>query len=146
MQDALPVCGVRIRFRQAPGRGEKSFGEFIFNSADVEEVLIARLAEHPHLAYDQDGAILRWVQHRDASSNVPSNVPSAWWRFQYTANQLLKAGRGEMHCLMCNAKVATNQPPDSQDQSRGNWVFSTFKCPDGHTLLDVETLHFCVRQ
>lgn len=141
----MPTCGKFIQFRQAPGRGGQTYGEFIFHSTDVEEVLIAHLAENPHLAKDQDGAILRWIQHRDVNSNVPTNVPDAWWRFQYMANQLLKTGRGEMYCSKCNAKVTHDQLPAAEDQSRGNWVFDTNKCPTGHLLLDVETLHYSVR-
>jgi hypothetical protein len=144
-RNALPVCGAYIRYRQAPGRGCQTFGEFIFKSADVEEVLIAHLAENPHLAHDQDGAILRWVQNRDVSSNVPIDMPDDWWRFQYTATTLLETSRGEMYCSKCNAKVTHDQLPVTQDQSRGNWVFDTHKCPAGHLLLDVETLHFSVR-
>lgn len=59
MKDALPVCGCYIRYKQGPGRGGQAFGEFIFKSAEAEEVLVAHLEENPHLASDQDGAILR---------------------------------------------------------------------------------------
>jgi hypothetical protein len=145
-RSATPVCGAFIRFRQAPGRGGLAYGEFIFNSADVEEVLITHLAENPHLARDQDGAILRWIQQRDVKSEVPTKVPDSWWRFQYTANRLVESGRCEMYCLQCNTKISKEQFPDAEDQFRGNWVFSTIKCAEGHTLLDVETLHYCVRQ
>jgi hypothetical protein len=146
MKNAPPVCGTYIRFKQGPGRGEQAFGDFIFNSTDVEEVLIAHLAENPHLASDQEGAILRWVQNRDANSNVPIDMPDDWWRFQYTADTLLGKGRGEAHCSKCNASVTQDQLPVTEDQSRGNWMFSTYRCPKGHTLLDVETVHFCVRR
>ena len=146
MKDALPVCGSYIRFKQSPGRGGQAFGEFIFNSSDVEKVLTAHIAENPHLANHQDGAILRWVQNRDVNSNVPIDIPDDWWRFQYTADKLLEEGHGEMRCLKCNATVTHDQLPTAEDQSRGNWVFSTFRCPVGHTLLDVETVHFCVRR
>jgi hypothetical protein len=146
MKDALPMCGAYIRFKQGPGRGGQAFGEFTFRSADVEEVLVAHLAENPHLLNDQDGAILRWVQNRDSNSNVSIDIPDNWWRFQYTANKLLQKGHGELRCLKCSATVTHEQLPTAEDQSRGNWVFSTFRCPKGHTLLDVETVHFYVRR
>jgi hypothetical protein len=98
------------------------------------------------LAIHQDGAILRWVQHRDVSSGAATCVPEAWWRFQYTATKLLETGRGEMYCSECKAKVSHDQLPRAKNQSRGNWVFSSFKCAKGHPLLDVETVHYCVRK
>ncbi len=145
-QNLPPTCGAYLRFRQAPGRGAQTFGEFIFSSADVEDVLIAHLAENPHLAVHQDGAILRWVQQRDVNAIAAVCVPEAWWRFQYAAKMLLEDGRGVVHCSKCNSKVSHDQFPRAENLSRGNWVFSTFKCAEGHTLLDVETVHYCVRK
>ena len=103
-QNLPPTCGAYLRFRQAPGRGAQTFGEFIFSSADVEDVLIAHLAENPHLAVHQDGAILRWVQQRDVNAIAAVCVPEAWWRFQYAAKMLLEDGRGS-ECNVGNLRL-----------------------------------------
>ena len=145
-RSALATCGAYIRYRQAPGRGGLTFGEFTFSSADVEEVLSEHLAENPHLLRDQDGAIFNWVKARDDGIAAPSSVPESWWRFQFIADTLLETGRGEVHCLKCNAKVSQSQLPNAENQARGSWAFNTLKCPEGHTLLDVETLHYRVRR
>ncbi len=144
----MPTCGKYIRFRQGPGpgRGGQTFGEFIFASSDVEAMLQKHLSENPHLLRDQDGAIFSWVRARDDGIAAPSSIPDSWWRFQYVADELLRQRLGEVHCLRCNVPVLHDQFPSQEDQYRGDWVFSSFTCPNGHLLLDVETVHLHVRR
>lgn len=140
-----PPCGPTIRYRQDFGRNGETFGEFTFQSADVETAVLARLRDHPHLAKDQEGAILNWLRRRDDAMATPAAVPEPWWRFQFIADHELRAGRGEVHCLKCNDQITHDELACRDDHGVPSWNFNRLYCPSGHPLLIVETVHFMRR-
>ncbi len=49
LRECPPPSGDRVRYCQSQGRYEKSYGVFVFDSSDVEEVLQEQLSENSHL-------------------------------------------------------------------------------------------------
>ncbi|MCX7246302.1 MAG: hypothetical protein NTX31_01270 [Burkholderiales bacterium] len=141
-----PPCGRTVRYRQSPGRNVKTFGEFTFKSVDLEMALDATLREHPHLADDHEGAILNWLRQRDDSFKTPTDVPDAWHRFQFTADDELRARRGQTFCLQCNVQISDSGMREEDDRGIPGWNFDRLLCQHGHPLLVVESLHISVRQ
>ena len=141
-----PPCGERIRYRQGHGRYEETYGEFILDAVDVESTLIDRLQKNPNLDEDDEGAILNWLRHRDDSISEPTDVPKAWWRFQYVADVLVRSGAGIVYCLQCDKEISKKQLVTDDDRGKPSWNFDRLVCPDGHKLLVVERVHLLVRQ
>ena len=138
-----PPCGRTVRYQQSPGRNEETFGEFTFNSADLERGLVATLGEHPHLADDHEGAILNWLLQRDDSIKTPTDVPDAWHRFQFIADDELRAGRGEIYCLECNAKITPSMLKPADDAGLPGRNSARLLCPNDHPLLVFASVYLC---
>lgn len=141
-----PPCGSVIRYRQGQGRYEETYGEFIFRASEVERSLRNRLRDSPNLANEDEGAILNWLCRRTDTLTQPTDVPSAWWRFQFVANDLIRSGNAKAHCLKCGADVPKNELVTYDDHARPGWNFERLKCPNGHGLLVVEKMHLLVRK
>jgi hypothetical protein len=140
-----PPCGSMIRYRQGYGGYGETHGEFLFRAVDVEQALCARIQEYPHLANDDEGAILNWVKHRNDEITEPTDVPSAWSRFQYVANGLVRGGNGKVHCLKCGAEVPLNKLIKNDDHGLPGWNYYRLVCPNAHSLLVVQKAHVQMR-
>ena len=135
-----PPCGSVIRYSQSCVY-EEAHGVFLFRAVDVEQEFKATLQEDPHLANTDEGAILNWVQRTDESLTEPTDVPSIWARFQYAANDLVRAGKAEIHCRKCDAAIEPGQITTNDDSGKRGWNFDRVVCPHGHNLLIVGTVH-----
>ena len=135
-----PPCGSVIRYIPKYGY-EETHGEFLFQATDVEQELQERLQLNPRLANGDDGSILRWVQGCDESVTEPTAVPSIWVRFQYVADDLIRAGKAEIYCQKCQATIGSDQISTNDDSGKRSWNFDRVVCPHGHDLLVVESLH-----
>ncbi len=140
-----PACGQTVRYRQSPGRGTETFGEFTFSSVDLEKATVATLQENPHLANDHESAILNWLRQRNDSIKTPTAVPEAWWRFQFIADDELRAGRGKISCLKCNTQIPDRLLRQQDDCGNVGWNFDRLICPAGHPLLAFGSVHLSVR-
>lgn len=144
LRNAPPPCGEVIRYRQDHARfGEETFGEFLFPADTVEKVLVECLRESPHLADDDEGAMVNWVHGRDVHYNSPTDVPQRWSRFQYIADELIRAG--EVHCSQCKKNFPTGALIPKDDEGRPGWNFDRLLCNQGHNLLIVEKSHILIR-
>lgn len=140
--DNPPPCGPWIRYRQGQGRyGDKTYGEFIFKADDVKLNLIEHLQETPYLEKDNEGAILNWLNQRDESLSEPTDVPKAWWRFQFVADDLVRSGNGTVYCLQCDKEIKKEHFVIDDDCGKPGWNFNNLACPSGHNLLVVESMH-----
>jgi hypothetical protein len=151
MRDQLwenpPPCGSVIRYRQEYEfyGFHETYGEFLFNAADVEQTLRTRIRDSPNLRKYDEGAILNWVKHRNDEVTEPTDVPSAWSRFQYTANDLARGGCAKVRCLKCDIELATEQLMISDDHGKPGWNYYRLTCPCGHPLLVVQGLHLLMK-
>lgn len=142
----LPPCGKFIRFRPIKEVLAGGDGEFTFLSADVEDAIADNLREYPrHLANDQLRSVLRWLRQRDESIVEPTSVPSTWWQFHGIADAILRNGRGEIHCITCNCQVPIETVKQNDCTGQPGWNFNQLRCPHGHILICVETVHIFVR-
>ncbi len=139
-----PPCGKFILYRPHKIVLSGGEGEFIFRSADVEETLLDEFREHPHLAKDQLGSVLKWAQQRDESIGAPTAVPDRWWNLHAIADKMLRDGLGEIRCLTCNQQVPNNLLRQNDMSGKPGWNFNQLRCPEGHILLSVETMHIFV--
>lgn len=110
---------------------------FTFLASDVEAALIAKLNEHEHLANNDEGALLRWVQQKVEADQNPSPVPNEWKRFVYIANDLVQAGKGEFYCSQCGISMPTT---DLTDDFEPDSIMQRLRCPKGHITLEVQML------
>jgi hypothetical protein len=139
-----PPCGKSILFRPISVMLSGGEGEFTFQSADVEKVILDKLREHPHLAKNHVGSVLKWLQQRDDSIYSPTVIPDQWWEFHSIADDLLRSGHGEIRCLSCNQHVPNTLLRQNDLSGQPGWNFNQLSCPRGHTLLRVETMHIFV--
>jgi hypothetical protein len=139
-----PPCGSLIRYRQEYGCYTESYGVLIFNASQVEQVIRQRLAQWPSLINDDEGAILNWLCRRDESLTEPTDVPSAWVRFEFVANDLARAGSANVHCLKCGTEIEKSKIVTNDDDGCPGWNFDRLVCPNGHDLLVVKTMHISV--
>jgi len=140
-----PPCGSVIRYRQEYGPYEETHGEFLFRAADVERALCTRLEEYPRLAEGDEGAVLNWINRRTERLVEPTDVPSAWRRFKFIANDLVRAGNAKVHCLKCGMALEMNQVVIKDDPGRPGWNYDRLACPQGHNLLVVERAHILMK-
>ena len=136
-----PPCGDLIVYRPAPGYSEETFGEFIFLANDVHENLPLRLKNNPHLKNDHEGAIMNWLLQRDTSIDTPTPVPTAWQRFEFIADDLVRKGRAEVRCLTCNESVPADALTATNEGGSWGWLHNRLYCPAGHILLTVAMMH-----
>ena len=136
-----PPCGDLIVYRPAPGYSEETFGEFIFLANDVHENLALRLKNNPHLKNDHEGAIMNWLLQRDTSIDTPTPVPTAWQRFEFIADDLVRKGRAEVRCLTCNESVPADALSATDEGGSWGWLHNRLYCPAGHILLTVAMMH-----
>ena len=139
-----PPCGKAIRYHPIKVMLSGGEGEFIFQSSDVEAVILKELCEHPHLANDQLGSVLKWLRQRDETIAEPTPVPDGWWKLHDIADDVLRKGRGEIRCLTCNQEVPNNLLRQNDMTGQPGWNFNQLRCPEGHVLLSVETMHIFV--
>ena len=143
LQTNPPPCGSLIRYRQGYGR-EKTYGEFFLRAIDVEAALTNHLKHYPHLAKDDEGAILNWVRNRNESLTEPTDVPKVWGRFKFVMNYIIRTAAIKVRCLKCGIVLSSDQLVTNDDQGRPGWNSDRIICPNGHKLLAVETVHIMV--
>jgi hypothetical protein len=139
-----PPCGKSIRYRPHKIVLSGGEGEFTFASADVEDAILKELREHPQLAKNQIGSVLKWLQQRDDSIDDPTAIPDRWWDFHGIADNLLRSGHGEIRCLTCNRPIPNELIKQNDLTGQPGWNFNQLRCPGGHVLLSVETMHIFV--
>lgn len=138
-----PQCGPTIKFHQRAGyAGCEGCGEFMFQAADIEAALVAKLAARPNLASDHEGAILNWLRARDDSVTTTVEVPQAWWRFRFVANAELRAGRGQIFCHECQASISHDAMRFNDDIGCPSLNTDRLLCPNGHLVLAVDRVHY----
>jgi hypothetical protein len=143
--DHPPPCGALIRYRQLDARFEKAFGKFLFPAEAVEGELMAQLRDNPHLRLDDEGGILNWVRRRNTAIHEPTDVPAPWRRFKFIADNLVRAGKGKVHCSVCDETYPTGALVTADNEGKWGWVINKLACPRGHKLLVVERAHFHFR-
>jgi len=144
LRENPPPCGSVIRYVQDCVY-EGVHGEFLFKATDVEQQIEGILKENPHLAQGDEGAILNWVKGRDESLTGPTSIPSSWARFQYMADDLVRAGKAEIHCTKCGAVIGADQLATDDDSGKRGWNFDRIACQHGHNLLVVESVHLAIK-
>jgi hypothetical protein len=142
LSNAPPPCGSSILYRQVR---EDTYGEFIFNSVDIENALTRRLSEHPNLLKNDEGAILKWLRGRDDSISTPTSVPEGWSRFQFIADDVLRNGYGDIRCVICNKRIHKCDVVLKDDHGLPGWNFNRLLCPNNHQLLVVRMRHILMR-
>ena len=142
-----PPCGPIIRYRQGDSGYEEVYGEFLFSAEVVEARLIKRQQKVPARADDVEEAVLNWLCQRDNTLTDPTDVPDAWWKFQYVADDLLRKDSAVVgcRCLKCGNEVSFNELARKDDRGRLGWNFNRLACPENHNLLSVEVMHLLLR-
>lgn len=74
-----------------------------------------------------------------------ATVPDSWHRFQFIADDELRAARGKFFCLKCNDQIPGISLREEDDRGMPGWNFDRLLCQHGHPLLVVESMHISVR-
>lgn len=135
-----PPCSSVIRYSQHD-YNEKILGTFLFDSDDVEDIILDKTESHSNLARGQEGAMLNWLQQRDDSDIEPTDVPKAWDRFEYIADDLLRHGYGDIFCIACDRAVSHQDLVKNDDNGLSGWNSNRLVCNAGHLLFEVKTIH-----
>lgn len=133
-------CTGRVRYRPGQDRyGRECYGEFIFPASSVERSFQAAGAANPDVSwgYGAETAMLAWISQRDDSDLTFTDVPEAWWHFEYTAAELIDAGEGVVRCRLCGLEIPINVVQARQCGS-GTLRHDRYRCPSDHPLLIVE--------
>ncbi len=141
-----PPCGAIVRYCPQEEGCEKVHGEFVFETHQVKTALEKCLTGFPHLTDDEEGAILNWVCQCDNSIVEPTDVPDAWGRFKYVADDLVRQGYASVRCLECGKDVPENEYVFSDDKFRGGNNYRRLLCAEGHRLLVVWMMHIQLRR
>lgn len=141
LRENPPPCGSLIRYRQEHGPYTETYGEFLFQAPQVEQALRQHLSGAPNLFNDDDGVILNWTCGRDEALIEPPDVPSAWARIEFVANDLIRAGKADVKCLKCAIDIEQSKIVTDDDRGRAGWNYDRLLCPNGHNLLVVRRFH-----
>ncbi|WP_019531296.1 hypothetical protein [Dasania marina] len=142
----VPLCTNTILYRQGIGRCSTTYGEFVFDADDVEEVLNNKLVKNKHLYSNDEGAIAFWLNRRDKSNNTVCEAPRLWSRFSLLADELLRAGMGSVRCVECEMSIDIKTLVKNDTSGNPGWNFNKLECPNKHLLLEVETMHILMRK
>ena len=141
-----PSCGAEFSYRQAFDGSEHSFGEFLFQSKDVEGFLADKLRNMPQLRDGQEGAILNWLRQRDISFTKRTPIPEAWSRFEILADQLVRESKARVSCLKCGTVILPGDLSIMDDHQKPGWNYNRIYCPKGHLLIMVRRVHRYIRR
>ena len=136
-----PPCGPTLLFRQE-GFNQDVFGEFIFETDDVKEILRSWLMENSRWSDDDEGALLRWItNNRTSTVDEPSQISSTLGRFAYHAYRLIRSGKGSARCGACKQEYDAESIVISNDMPGPAWNSTSLFCPERHELLVIATIH-----
>lgn len=141
LYDNPPPCGNKVLSRQRHARYEETFSEINFRSAGVESKLMLDYSDKLPMEGSHEAGIMKWLQLRNEDILEPTEVPDAWWEFQYVADDMLRAGFGEVFCLKCKDQVSIQNLVSNDDHFQPGWNFNRLLCPEQHHLLVVEKMH-----
>ncbi|MCH9026661.1 MAG: hypothetical protein IIA05_06035 [Proteobacteria bacterium] len=139
----LPPCGELILYRPACGSDENNGGEFLFQAADIEQILKDDLNFYPYLSNSDDSVIFNWIRKRSKETREPTEVPHIWDRFEFVAIALVQKGQAEVTCLECKSTLRKKDLIITESHVGISCFYDQLVCPEGHILLDVETTHIC---
>lgn len=144
-----PPCSALIRYVPEYDEMSDCASEFVFDAADVVAIMEARLAELPADQHGRYPAILNWLRQRDALSREPTDVPAAWnGLFLNVAIGMLNRKQGQVKCGACAAIVPWDDitlDSTGLDMKTSAWSYTVWQCPQKHTLLTKDAIHFHVR-
>ena len=60
------------------------------------------------------------------------------------ANNLVRAGKAEIHCRKCETAIGPDQIATNDDSGKRGWNFDRVVCPHGHNLLVVDSVHMVI--
>ena len=137
-----PPCGASVAYAADDGDG---VGIVTIRSADLERLIVSSHGSSPDRRDGDAAAVLRWLRARDRYSVSTTPVPSGWRNFKFLANDALRLGLGHVHCRSCRADYQPRDLATVDDEGRPGWNRTRLKCPRGHLLLDLESIHLSIR-
>ena len=140
----LPVAteeAARLRLWHSPPHCSNfvSYRGFTFLASDVEAALNAKIGRSRHLANNDEGALLRWVEGRVETDRNPTPVPDAWKRFVYIAGELAHSCKGEVYCSPCGLSVPSSDLTGGDEYQPGS-IVQRLRCPNGHVVFEAEVM------
>ena len=138
-----PPCGELILYRPACGPGEIIAGEFLFQAADIEQILKDDLNFYPYLSNSDDSVIFNWIRKRSKEIREPTEVPDVWDSFEYVAIALVQKSQAEVTCLECKSTLRKKDLIITESMVGIGSFYDQLTCSKGHKLLEVETMHIC---
>ncbi len=141
-----PPCASTVVYR-AFGDDKERNGIFYFSAANVQAMAEHMRKEHTSLEGMHGAA--RWTSLRDESLAVPTEVPELLVNFDHIAEELIKAGHGQVCCLACEKIYSVSELERKSigfpTSGRSGWIYANFICPARHSLLLRQVMHIIRR-
>jgi hypothetical protein len=132
-------CSAVVRYRQPELRGSIECGEFFIRAADLEQFIIE------HAAGGSTNAIqakrLAWLRRRNELQPAPVDLPDTWEGFESWIPPLIEAGKTKIRCVRCASLMTREELVGDSDEGHIGWNHDRLRCPRGHLLLQVKSLH-----
>lgn len=129
-----PPCGSEIRFEQS-GRA----GSVLSFSTEVVAEALADNGPEGSCNYGVvESDIVRWVNQRDQSIKVETQVPSAWWQFAGIAADLIRSGHGVAHCGVCGRRASSRVALTHRSYAVADQVIEEWACECNNVLLQID--------
>ncbi len=145
LQENPPPVGDIVLYQAKKGGYSDTFGEFTFNRQDILDYLQDRWWDesNDYPLTQVEYTIHHWLDHHyDRSISQPTVVPTAWNRFQFIADDMIRQGIGKVHCTQCQLDYNTKQLLSKNDRGHAGWNSNRLHCPKNHPLFVVQTTHY----
>jgi len=86
-------------------------------------------------------ALVSWVKNRNPKLTEPTEIPDLI-NFKNVAASLLDAGIGQIECNKCEIRYSASDLSRQKEPIHQGWNFMAYECPNGHTLLKHDYVHF----
>jgi hypothetical protein len=136
-------CSAVVRYRQ-PGISHIEGGEFFVRAAELEQYVAARAARSELSGTPADsfyGRRLTWLRNRNDLQNAPVDLPETWEGIEPWMQELLHDGKAKVRCVRCATLLAREELVSDNDEGEPGWNYDRLRCPVGHLLLAVKSIH-----
>jgi hypothetical protein len=136
LSQALPYCASRVSF--SPTKGGVKIARHLFSAADIESTA-AKPIKRYWRSLAEESEIIRWVRTANLSDDSPVEVPWVWTGFALLADDMLRQGLGETHCIACDQRYSATVLQPEDDYAAADSVHKRLLCPKGHTVLEIQS-------
>lgn len=132
----LPYCSAVVRMDVSSfPENLDSVGVLYLDSEALWQEISQRVAQNPHLAQDDEGYLMAWLEKRQSDDQTPCDAPIAFPRLAVSADVLVRQFHGSAECTKCGKTYPMHALTFCDDVGRPTSNYNQVNCPKGHLLL-----------